>query len=144
MRATGTIPIVSPVAGFLVERGFVKSLAQPGGNLTGLTGQIGFSKLYQLLQEAALKVTRVAFLYDPGSALPDAVEQMTSRAKALNLELQLVALRDPNNIERAFAEFRSGTNGLLLDRATPVSLKADQICKLALQRRLPTIGFDRG
>src|SRR5262249_50903209 len=32
---------------------------------------------------------------------------------------------------------------LVLDRSTPVSLKADQICNLALQRRLPSMGFDR-
>jgi len=143
MQATGTIPIVSPVAGFLVERGFVKSLAQPGGNVTGLTSQLGLFKLYQLLQEAAPKVTRFVYLYDPGSQLSDTVERLTSQAKAANLDLQLVALRDPNNIERAFAEFRSGTNGLVLDRSTPVSLKADQICNLALQRRLPAMGFDR-
>jgi len=143
MQATGTIPIVSPVAGFLVEKGIVKSLAQPGGNVTGLTSQIGVLKLYQLLQEAAPKVTRVVYLYDPGSALSDTVERLTSQAKAANLELQLVALRDPNNIERAFAEFRSGTNGLVLDRADPVQLKVDQICNLALQRRLPAMGADR-
>jgi putative ABC transport system substrate-binding protein len=143
MQATGTIPIVSPVAGFLVERGIVKSLAQPGGNVTGLTTQIGFFKLYQLLTEAAPKVTRVVFLYDPASALSDTVERLTSQAKAANVELQLVALRDPNNIELAFGEFRSGTNGLVVDRATPLELRKDPICKLALQRRLPTAVFGR-
>jgi putative tryptophan/tyrosine transport system substrate-binding protein len=53
MQATGTIPIVSPVAGRLVETGIVKSLARPGGNVTGLTTQVGELKLYQLLKEAA-------------------------------------------------------------------------------------------
>ena len=143
MQATGTIPIVSPVAGFLVERGFVKSLAQPGGNVTGLTTQIGVLKLYQLLKEAAPKVTRGVYLYDPASQWSDTVERLTSQAKAANLELQPVALRDPNNIELAFAEFRSGTNGLVLDRATPLQLRQDQLCKLALQRRLPTAVFGR-
>ena len=99
MQATGTIPIVSPVAGFLVERGFVKSLAQPGGNVTGLTTQIGVLKLYQFLTEAAPKVTRVVYLYDPASQWSGTVERLTSQAKAANVELQGVALRDPNNIE---------------------------------------------
>jgi len=143
MQATGTIPIVSPVAGFLVDRGFVKSLAQPGGNVTGLTTQIGLLKLYQLLKEAAPKVTRFVYLYDPGSQTSDMEERATSLAKAANLDLQLVALRDPNNIERAFAEFRSGTNGLIVDRATPLQLRQEQICKVALQRRLPTAAFGR-
>ena len=143
MQATGTIPIVSPIAGFLVEKGIVKSLAKPGGNVTGVTTQIGLFKLYQLLKEAAPKVTRVVYLYDPPSNSSDTVERLTSQAKATNLDLQLVALRDPNNIERAFAEFRSGTNGLILDYSNPVTLKADQICNLALQRRIPAMGADR-
>jgi putative ABC transport system substrate-binding protein len=63
--------------------------------------------------------------------------------KAANLDLQLGALRDSNNIERAFAEFRSGTNGLIVDRATPLQLRQEQICKVALQRRLPTAAFGR-
>jgi len=143
MQATGTIPIVSPVAGALVEKGFVKSLAHPGGNVTGLTTQLGLFKSHQLLQEAAPKVTRVVYLYDPGSSPSDTAGRLTSQAKAANLELQLVALRDPNNIERAFAEFRSGTNGLILDRADPIRVKADQICNLALQHRRPTMATDR-
>ena len=143
MRATGTIPIVSPVAGNLVEKGIVKSLARPGGNVTGLTTQIGVLKLYQLLKEAAPKVTRVVYLYDLDSSTPGTAERLNSQAKAVNVELQAVALRDPNDIAQAFAEFRRGTNGLVLDRATPLQLREDQICKLALQRRLPTAVFGR-
>jgi len=143
MRATGTIPIVSPVAGNLVEKGIVKSLARPGGNVTGLTTQIGVLKLYQLLKETAPKVTRVVYLYDSASATPWLAERLNSQAKAVNVELQAVALRDPNDIAQAFAEFRRGTNGLVLDRATPLQLREDQICKLALQRRLPTAVFGR-
>jgi putative ABC transport system substrate-binding protein len=143
MRATGTIPIVSPVAGFLVEKGIVKSLARPGGNVTGLTTQVDMLKLYQLLKEAAHKVTRVVYLYDSASATPGLAERLNSRAKAVNVELRVVALRDPNDIAQAFAEFRRGTNGLVLDRATPLVLREDQICKLALQRKLPTAVFGR-
>jgi putative ABC transport system substrate-binding protein len=85
----------------------------------------------------------VVYLYDPASQRGDVAERLISAAKAANLELQPVALRDPNNLELAFAEFRSGTNGLVLDRATPLQLRQDQICRFALQRRLPTAGFGR-
>jgi putative ABC transport system substrate-binding protein len=64
-------------------------------------------------------------------------------AQARNVELQVVALRDPNDIAQAFAEFRRGTNGLVRDRAIPLLSRADQICNLALQRRLPTVAFGR-
>ena len=143
MQATDTIPIVSPVAGSLVEKGIVKSLARPGGNVTGLTTQVGTFKLYQLLKEAAPRVGRVVYLYDPASNPRGSAEQLNSQAQALNVELQVVAFRDPNDVGHAFAEFRRGTNGLLLERATPLMLKADEICKLALQRKLPTAAAPR-
>ena len=141
-QATATIPIVSPVAGYLVENGIVKTLARPGGNVTGLTTQVGGLKLYQLLNEAVPKVSRVAYLYDPASSVGGA-ERALSQAQAANVDLQMVALRDPNDIAQSFAEFRRGTNGLLLDRATILLLKRDQICKLALQHRLPTAAAGR-
>ena len=143
-QATGTIPIVSPVAGALVEKGIVKSLARPGGNVTGLTTQVGsVFKLYELLKEAAPKGTRVVYLYDPASNPTGSAERLNSQAQTLNVDLQVVALRAPNDVTQAFAKFRRGTNGLVLERATSLVLRADQICKLALQRRLPTVAFGR-
>ena len=142
-QATGTIPIVSPVAGNLVATGIVKSLARPGGNVTGVTTQVETLKLYQLLKEAVPRVTRVVYLYDPASSRPGMAEQLSSEARAVNVELQVVALRDPNNIAQAFAQFRRGTNGLVLDRSTPLLLKADEICRLALQGKLPTVARGR-
>jgi putative ABC transport system substrate-binding protein len=138
MQATNTIPIVSPFAGNLVATGIVKSLARPGGNVTGLTTQVPTLKLYQLLKEAAPRVTRVVYLYDPASSRTGVAEELASEARAANVELQVVALRDPNNIAQAFAEFRRGTNGLVLDRSGPLLRNADEVCKLALQGKLPT------
>jgi putative ABC transport system substrate-binding protein len=143
MRATNTIPIVSPFANDLVGKGIVKSLARPGGNVTGLTTQVATLKVYQLLKEAAPRVTRLVYLYDPASAPPGLAEQLASEARTANVELQLVVLRDPNKIAQAFAEFRRGTNGLLLDRSTPLLLKADEICQLALRAKLPTAARGR-
>ena len=47
MQATKTIPIVFASAGAVVEKGIVASLARPGGNVTGLTFQVGSLKRYQ-------------------------------------------------------------------------------------------------
>ena len=55
------------------------------------------------------------------------------------MELQIVALRESGGVTQAFAEFNPGTNGLLLDNSIPNFLAADQICGLALRRRLPTV-----
>src|SRR5437773_911940 len=63
-KATSTIPIVMTSAGDPVRGGFVKSLAQPGGNITGLSnmsGDIG-PKLLDLLRSVVLNLSRVAML----------------------------------------------------------------------------------
>jgi putative ABC transport system substrate-binding protein len=146
-QATQTIPIVFTVAGSVVEKGIVQSLARPGGNATGLTLQAGHDKLLQLLKEAAPKVTRVAYLHDPttlpGDSLETTLRSMHSGAKTLNVALQPVAVSDPNGIAHAFNEFKPGTNGLVIHTASVLLISADQIGRLALQRRLPAGGHGR-
>jgi putative ABC transport system substrate-binding protein len=144
MQATKTIPIVFGSAGNVVEKGIVASLTRPGGNVTGLTFQLGYLKLYQILKEAAPRVVRGVYLYDPGSNPSDVAERLRSLAQAEKVEWQSVALGDdPNGVAQAFGEFERGRNGLLLDNSTPTLLKAGQICGLALQRRIPVVGRDR-
>jgi putative ABC transport system substrate-binding protein len=145
MQATKIIPIVFGSAGNVVEKGIVASLARPGGNVTGLTFQLGYLKLYQVLKEAAPKVNRGVYLYDPGNNPRDVEERLRSLTQVERVEWQSVALRnDPNGVAQTFAEFGRGRNGLLLDNSTPVQLKSDEICSLALQHRIPTVGRDRG
>ena len=141
MQATQTIPIVFGSAGAVVEKGIVASLARPGGNVTGLTYQLGVLKLYQLLKEAAPRVARGIYLYDPDSGTRDVAERLRSQAKAVNVEWQSVALREPKGVWQAFAEFGRGLNGLVLDNAGRLQLQADEICRLALQRRIPAVGL---
>jgi putative ABC transport system substrate-binding protein len=142
-QATQTIPIVFAALGAAVEKGIVGSLARPGGNVTGLTFQIELGKALGLLKEAVPSVARVVYLYDPDSSRPGAVERLRSYAQRLNVESQVVAVRDPTRVAQAFAEFGRGTNGLMVDSATYLQMTADQICRLALQRRLPATGHGR-
>jgi putative ABC transport system substrate-binding protein len=144
MGATKTIPIVFGSAGAVVKKRIVASLARPGGNVTGLTFQLGPVKLYQLLKEAAPEIVRAVYLYDPESGPRGVSESLRSEAQAVNVEWQSVTLRDdPNGVAQAFAEIGRGTNGLVLDSSSRLRLKADQICRLALQRRLPAVGAMR-
>jgi putative ABC transport system substrate-binding protein len=68
MNATKTIPIVmAGLPGDPVEAGLVKSLARPGGNVTGLSSlsrELAGKRL-ELLKEAVPKIARVAVLDDP-------------------------------------------------------------------------------
>jgi len=144
MEATKTIPIVFGSAGAVVEKGIVASLARPGGNVTGLTFLVGPLKLYQLLKEAVPKIVRGVYLFDPDSGSPGGIERLRSEAKAVNVAWQSIALQDdPNGIAQAFGKFERGTTGVVLDQSSRLMLKADQICRLALQRGIPTIGLTR-
>jgi len=146
-QATQTIPIVFRVAGQVVEKGIVETLARPGGNVTGLTIQAGFSKVLQLLKEVVPTMSWAAFLYDPttlpGDSLETTLKSMHSGAEVLKLVLQPVAVSDPNGIAQAFAEFGRGTNGLVIETASVLLMSAGQIGRLALQRRLPAGGHGR-
>jgi putative ABC transport system substrate-binding protein len=130
-----------------VEKGIVASLTRPGGNVTGLTfefGARGILKLYQLLKEAAPTVVRGVYLYDPATSSSGFPARLHAEAQAVNVEFQPVALPDdPNGVAQAFAEFGRGRNGLVLENPTRLRLKADQICGLALQRKIPTVGSAR-
>jgi putative ABC transport system substrate-binding protein len=146
-QATQTIPVVFTVAGQVVEKGIVQTLARPGGNATGLTFQAGHPKVLQLLKEAVPRVTRAVFLHDPttlpGDTLATTLKSMHSGALALSVVLQPVAVSDPNGITQAFAEFGRGTNGVVVETASVLLMSADQIGRLALQRRLPASGHGR-
>ena len=66
-KATSSIPIVFAQVTDPVGAGFVKSLAQPGGNITGFT-QHEFSiaiKWIELLKELAPQIEHVGLIYDP-------------------------------------------------------------------------------
>src|SRR5262249_34911666 len=138
-QATQTIPIVFAV-GNAVEKGIVVSLAHPGANLTGLSLQgVDVShKLFQLFKEAVPTLVRMVYLYDPSIKTPGMEERLQSHAQEFKLEIQLVALRDATGVAHAFAEFKPGTNGLMLEPSAAAVLAAHQICEFALQRRLPT------
>jgi putative tryptophan/tyrosine transport system substrate-binding protein len=70
-KATSTIPIVFVGGGDPVEIGLVKSLARPGGNVTGLslvTVELA-AKRIQLLREAVPAAVRMAVLWNPNNTL---------------------------------------------------------------------------
>jgi putative ABC transport system substrate-binding protein len=106
--ATTTIPIVFTTVGDPVAKGLVASLAQPGGTLTGLTSPnpeiVG--KQLELLKEAVPGASRVAVLGNPdtylvmgGLTLP--ILQETARA--LEVQLHVFGVREPQGFEDAFA-----------------------------------------
>src|SRR5262249_53664262 len=104
-QATSTIPIVSAVMGDPVEDGLVASLAQPGGNVTGLTFLAPelTAKRMQLLKDALPNVSRVAALWHPGAygerTMDDMLKATESAARTLGVQLQLIEVRAAGELE---------------------------------------------
>jgi putative tryptophan/tyrosine transport system substrate-binding protein len=105
-KSTTTIPIVFTTGGSPIAGGLVASLAQPGGNVTGLTTNSPelVGKRLELLKEAVPKVSRIAFLMPADSVTIRAMfDEAQGAAKALGVQFQLVEVRAPNpDFEGAF------------------------------------------
>jgi len=144
MHATNTIPIVFGSMQDPVEKGIVASLAHPGGNVTGNALIGDHIKPLAFLKEAVSGVSRVAFIYDPATrpgAYGEAkLKEIQDNARALNMTVRPVALRDPDETDRVFAAFPADTNGLLIENSVINLLAQERICALATQHRLPAVG----
>src|SRR5262245_6552565 len=105
-QATSTIPIVTAVVADPVGAGLVKSLARPGGNLTGiadLDDELAGKRL-ALLKEAIPGLSRVAIMWKTGNpAHKTALREAQVVAKTMDLQLQAVDVRAPTEFPRAFA-----------------------------------------
>jgi putative ABC transport system substrate-binding protein len=150
-HATTTLPIVFVDTTDPVGRGLVASLAQPGGNLTGVSFDGGpeiFGKRLELLKEAVPTVSRVAMLAGNVRAPTYEVgEQVQKRAaQALGLTLRYFYVRQPEEFPAwVFPALTADAHAIdALHVAGPaVSVYRRQIADFALQHRLPTIGIRR-
>jgi len=146
-EATSTIPIVMLYAMDPVEFGLVASLARPGGNVTGLTFTAGPQmpgKQLELLKEAVPKLSRVAVLWAGATFFSAAyLRETEAAARGLGLTLQFYEIRDPKEIEGAFAEMtRAQAQALLLPQSQLNFTHARRITDLAAKNKLPTVhGF---
>jgi putative ABC transport system substrate-binding protein len=124
-----------------VEDGLVKSLARPGGNVTGITlliTELGGKRL-ELLKEAVPKLARVAVLYDPASPrqVLDVKEVLPVAARALRLTLQPWEVRPADGFEKVFAAMgKQHPDGLYVSSG---SVLMRGIVGLALKSRLPSV-----
>ena len=146
-QATKTIPIVMTVVGDPIEGGFVASLAQPGGNITGLTimtSQLSGKRL-ELLKEAVPEIARVAVFVDP-TLTAQQLQEAQLASQALGITLQLLHVQSPNpDLDGAFSTAtRQRADALLIPTGQVLNLHRKRAVDLAAQSRLPAMYFTRG
>ena len=142
-KSTTTIPIVMANSDDPVGSGFVKSLAHPGGNITGLsniTGDISPKHLEMLLSMVP-KLTRVAVLVNPTeSSYAMVLKSVQSAAQRTSATILPVEARTAPEIEKAFSAMARGKAGAVIVAADSFfTQQRRQIAELAAKNRLPTI-----
>ena len=141
--ATRTVPIVaSDYTTNPVAVGYVENYSRPGGNVTGvfLDAPEFAGKWFELLQAIIPDLSRVAVLWDPspGTTHLEAVRRVGGM---LNIELQVLQVRKPDDIDKAFSAI-SGQSQAVIFLPSPMLHGANaQLASLTLKRRLPGISM---
>ena len=145
-KATATIPIVIGTAGDPVGTGFAKSLAHPGGNITGLSdlsSDLG-SKLLDLLVSAVPGLSHVGVLTNPGNSSHDTIlVSIRGAAGKIGVKILHMTAQSPQQIDRAFPAMSRANVKAVIAAADPLfNNQMPQISRLALKHRMPSIsGF---
>ncbi len=149
--ATSTIPIMFVGPGDPVGAGLVKSLARPGGNITGLSsiaGDLSPKRLELLLAMTATvtpKVSRVAMLVNPRAPVSIRLFDITRIAgEKLGVAVQRMDASTPQEIDNAFTAMLRDKAGALMVPLNPFyEQQKDQLGELSIKRRVPCMAADR-
>jgi len=143
-NATKTIPIVMISVADAVGSGFVVSLAQPGGNITGTTSMMPelAGKRLELLKEVLPKLSRVAFLaYGPDPAHRLFVKDAEDAARSLKIQFHAFVIGSVDEIDDAFRSMaKERVGALIVQPLFPSTLaQGPRIAALAVKSHIPTI-----
>jgi putative ABC transport system substrate-binding protein len=138
-----TIPVVFAFVPDPVGLGIVESLAQPGGNFTGVTySESGLGgKRLELLLDAIVGTTKIAVLWNPSfPGHADALESIRASASTRGIEVFSRELKAVEDLESAFDDaIRAKAQAAVFMADNVMFGNRKQVAELALKHRLPTI-----
>jgi len=150
LQATRTIPLVFLHVVDPVGAGFVKSLARPGGNITGfMLFEYGLAgKWLDLLKEVAPQLARVAVIREQlaggvGSVGVGQWAVIQAFASPMGVELTPINLPGGEWEQEVAAFARAPTDGLIVVVSVFAAVQRRRIVQLAAQHRLPAVYFNR-
>ena len=147
-KGTSTIPIVMTLVPDPVEQGLVKSLARPGGNVTGLTTLApGTSqKLIELLREAVPSASRFGVLRTGvRSPFPEIQRELESAAQRVGVTLSYIeGIKTPGDFDPALARAKKeGVGGIVAPLGAFTYAHRRALAQSALKHRLPGVYWVR-
>lgn len=144
--ATSVIPIVMGTPGDPVAEGFVRSLARPGGNTTGIsTNPIEVAaKRFEMLLAMRPRLKRIAVLWNPTNGTGIVLDNVRQASQRAGVGLLSLEVRRAEEFEPAFSAMkRDRTEGLLIIQDQLFTPHLRRIADLALQQQLPSIASIR-
>lgn len=142
-EAAGNVPIVFTQVGEPIAAEFVKSLRQPGGNLTGFSHLLPETtgKRLELLKDLVPTCRTVLVIFDPGN--PTSVEAVVvarQSAKKLSIRLRERHIRNENEVLLALEEMEGkNTDAILIVPDSVVVNSGHHIIEKSLQKLLPVM-----
>jgi putative ABC transport system substrate-binding protein len=142
--ATTTVPVVVATSSDLADAGIVKTLARPGGNITGvsdLTDETTIKRL-ELLKAALPNASRVALLVNPEfPATPKIEARVQSAAPTLRFNITWLYAKDRASLAQALDSLeKSPPDALFVTEALAVQ-HAEELIKRATVLRVPVVHF---
>jgi ABC-type uncharacterized transport system substrate-binding protein len=143
-RATKSIPIVMAVGTDPERRGWIKSLAQPGGNVTGMIGLLPemAGKRIELVRDVLPKARRVGVMTDGSPGNRSEFEHIEAAGRALSLEIQYVRVERAEDLDAALTRLRNTSVDALYVQSSARVLDTlrSRIADFGKSARLPVIG----
>ena len=145
-QATSVIPIVFAISGDPIGMGLVESLAQPGGNVTGLSSQATdlAGKRVELLREVIPGLRRLAIIANvgyPAAALD--MREVETATRVLGLEAVKLEIQRAEDIAPGLDALRARADALYVCGDPLVVANRIRINILALGARLPAMYSSR-
>jgi putative ABC transport system substrate-binding protein len=143
-QATRSIPIVFVLVSDPVGQGFISSLGNPGGNITGFTfvEYSMFGKSLELLKQVAPAVTRVGFLFNPDTVpfYDRFLPAFETHARYESVEVTPARVHTEAEIDAAVARLAAARGGgLIVPPDAYTMVRRDLIVKSTAQHRIPAI-----
>jgi len=143
-RTTTKIPIVLAYGGDYVAGGLAKSLAHPGGNVTGLSGvHVDLAaKHLEILKDTIANLSAVALLFNSTMNWRPYISEVQNAADSVGISFHVVRVGSPDQLKEGFAEIaNSHAQAVLLTPDGMFWQQRMRIADLAIADGVPTIGW---